>query len=177
MTSDEETNSKKPDRKEKRFKKLVEPPKSPKAPKSKRSHFIIKKLKLKSKSVPDSSSRSVSSAPEDLSPPEASPESFVLEKQTSEGDDDFVLTKSVSETNLKETWRSVENLKEDIIVESAGSGEKDQLVLQKVLPERTKSLDNLKDMLTYGELIMDRAAETVKTFTFFCCRVVNRKSV
>lgn len=167
MTSDEETNNRKSgsERKEKRLKKIASPPKSPKSSKkSKKSHFIIKKLKLKSKSVSESSPRA-SAAEGDLVLVKSSESSSVLERQTPEGDDNFILTKSASETNLKETWRSGQNLADDtekVVAESAGTSETDQAAQQKVFPERTKSLENLKDMLTYGELILDKTAESVK---------------
>lgn len=156
MSSDEETNQKSgSERREKRFKKLVVPPKSPKPTKSKGSSFIIKKLKLKTKSSTESDHPSPSTSEQGLLPSKVSPS---LERQTPEGDDNFVLSKSASETNLQETWRkSVENLPEAV------EKEKEQ---EKVLPEHTQSLEDLKDMLTYGELILDKTLETVM-YNFF----------
>lgn len=167
MTSDEEINNQKSgsDRKEKRSKKVTGSPKSPKAQKSKKSHFIIKKLKLKSKSISDSST-SISKAEGDSEPSKNIEETSVLERQTPEGDDNFLLTKSASENNLKESWKSIEKLAENkggADSESAGTSEKDQVAQHQVHQERTKSLENLKDMLTYGELIVDKTADTVKS--------------
>lgn len=168
MTSDEEASNQKSgsERKEKRLKKIASPPKSPKS-KSKKSQSIIKKLKLKSKSVSERTSPRAVAAEGDLVLQKNLGSSSLLERQTPEGDDNFALTKSASETNLKETWRSAQNLADDSgkeVAESAGTSETDKSEKQKVFPERTKSLENLKDMLTYGELILDKTAETVKQF-------------
>lgn len=172
MTSDEETNSQKSgiDRKEKSLKKIVVPPKSPKGSKSKKPNFLIKKLKLKSKSIPESSSTSVSQKRSDCIPPTNLPGGSVLERQTPEGGDTFILTKSASETNLKETWRSAEHLEDQtegqLATGNSSTGETGQFEQQKILPERTKSLENLKGMVTYGELILDKATESVSFAVF-----------
>lgn len=168
MTSDEESNSQKSgsESKEKRLKKSSEHPKSPKTPKTKKSHFIIKKLKLKSKSVTESSSPTASRTGGDQTSSKGSSATSTLERQTPEGDDNFVLTKSASETNLQETWRSAENfaeITETLAAESAKTSEKVQSEEKCIIPDRTKSLDNLKAMVTYGELLMDKSPETVMT--------------
>lgn len=153
---------------EKRLKKLVVPPKSPKLAKSKRSHFLIKKLKLKSKSTTESSASQFDVKDiANLPLPSSSSGSSSIERQTPEGDDNFILTKSASETNLQETWKSVENLTKD----NAKSSTKGAVTVDcnpfylssevKGPPERTKSLENLKAMPAYGELILDQTVTMV----------------
>lgn len=151
---------------EKEVKKVVVPPKSPKLSKLKRSHFLIKKLKLKTKFTPSSASQSEITDIANLGP-RSNSSSSTIERQTPEGDDNFILTKSASETNLQETWKSVENLTKDnkkSSTKSAVTVECNQFYLsseQKGLPERAKSLENIKDMPAYGELILDQAPSTV----------------
>nr|XP_023014439.1 ras-related protein Rab-33B-like [Leptinotarsa decemlineata] len=156
MKSDDESNVPKEigEEREKREKKLVVSP----TLKSKRPSFLIKKLKLKSKSHPQEEIKDIANLP--------LPSTSSDERQTPEGDDNFILTKSASETNLQETWKSAENLAKDNTKSSAKSAvtvERNQFDLsseQKGFPERTKSLENLNDMPAYGELIMDQTAET-----------------
>lgn len=153
--------------KETRVKKVVVPSKSSKLPKPKRSNFLIKKLKLKSKFTSSSASQSEIKDIANLGLPSISSEPSTIERQTPEGDDNFILTKSASETNLQETWKSVENLTKDnkkSSTKSAVTVECNQFYLsseQKGLPGRTKSLENIKDMPAYGELILDQPPSTV----------------
>ncbi|KAJ8974285.1 hypothetical protein NQ317_013174 [Molorchus minor] len=139
--------------------------KSPKSTKLKRSYSLIKKLKLKSKlnpiTAPQTEGDTANSAQ-----PSTSSEPASIERQTPEGDDNFILTKSASDTNLQETWKTVENLMKDnknTSIKSAAAIESNQFYLgkeQTSLPERTKSLENLKDMPAYGELILDQVPST-----------------
>ncbi|KAJ8970052.1 hypothetical protein NQ314_001481 [Rhamnusium bicolor] len=69
--------------------------------------------KLKSKFTPSSSSQSEIKDIANLAFPSISSNSSPVERQTPEGDDNFILTKSASETNLQETWKSVEILTKD----------------------------------------------------------------
>lgn len=103
---------------------------------------LMKKLKLRTRK---------SSIVEDL-PRTSSSE----ERRTPEGDDDHL--NSASETNLTEvSWKSADNLTEESTVKSVISTE---------VVERTKSLENLKAMPPFGELIVDeQEAMTVKYFS------------
>lgn len=167
MTSEEETSSQKSgtERKRKTLKKLVL---SPNSSKSKKSSSIIKKLKFKSKSALESCSSSTSEPGENKTVVESSIGSSLFERQNPEGDDSFLLAKSASETNLQETRQSLSSTEntEKTATDSACHSEKDKFKEQKISVERTKSLENLKDMLTYGELIMDKAVETVILFFY-----------
>ncbi|XP_050313511.1 ras-related protein Rab-32 isoform X1 [Anthonomus grandis grandis] len=146
----------------KRAKKILIPPKSPKSAKLKRANFLIRKLKLKSKSAP---TRSESADISKLPSQGASSQSTPVERQTPEGDDNFVLTKSASETNLQESWKSSENIDKDTESASASKSEvsfdNPEFYIssepRKSIPERTKSLENLRKMPAYGELILDSA--------------------
>ncbi|KAG5871983.1 hypothetical protein JTB14_025735 [Gonioctena quinquepunctata] len=144
------------EQKEKLAKKLVVSPKL----KSKRPSFLIKKLRLKSKSIPCREEiKDIANLP--------LPSTSSDERQTPEGDDNFILTKSASETNLQESWKSAENLAKDNAKSPSESAvtvecnQFDSTSEQKGLPERTKSLENLNDMPAYGELILDQAPATV----------------
>ncbi|XP_066158136.1 ras-related protein Rab-32 [Euwallacea fornicatus] len=144
----------------KRAKKILIPPKSPKSVKLKRANFLIKKLKLKSKSVPTKAeSADISNLPS-----QGSKQTVPVERQTPEGDDNFVLTKSASEANLQESWNSAENLDKENT--SATSIPKSEISVdnpefyvssepRKSILERTKSLENLRKMPAYGELFLD----------------------
>ncbi|XP_060537269.1 ras-related protein Rab-32 isoform X1 [Cylas formicarius] len=151
----------------KRVKKVVLPPKSPKSVKLKRAASLIKKLKLKSKNPSGNNHPDTASdIPQFPLPATSSVEdSDPTERQTPEGVENFVLTKSASEANLKETWKSSERLDQDGLrlpsTQSAIAVENTDFFSnpdKKVLPERTKSLDNLKTMPAYGELILDPAS-------------------
>ncbi|XP_066258940.1 ras-related protein Rab-32 isoform X1 [Euwallacea similis] len=144
----------------KRAKKILIPPKSPKSVKLKRANFLIKKLKLKSKSA------STKAEPEDISklPSQGSKQTTPVERQTPEGDDNFVLTKSASEANLQESWNSAENLEKGSasatsIAKSEVSVDNPEFYVssepRKSVLERTKSLENLRKMPAYGELFLD----------------------
>lgn len=165
MKSDREEEGAPEEVREKRVKKVVVPPKSPKLPK--RSHFLIKKLKLKTKFAASGDSQPEIEDIANLEPPSNSSGSSTIERQTPEGDDNFILTKSASETNLQETWKTVENLTKDnkkSSTKSAVTVEYNQFYLsteQKGLSERAKSLVNIKDMPAYGELILDQTPSTV----------------
>nr|CAI5850939.1 unnamed protein product [Callosobruchus analis] len=130
-------------------------PKSPKLPKIKRSAFLIKKLKPKPK-IKNTLTLAVRGTPD-------IPYLAPIERQTPEGDDNFILTKSVSETNLQGTWK-VDHLRKDSVDQSSDQSvskvERSKGILdpEDGPPERAKSLENLKDMPAYGELIVDQAA-------------------
>ncbi|XP_064215429.1 ras-related protein Rab-32 isoform X1 [Tribolium castaneum] len=136
---------------EKRTKKVVIPPKSSNFLKPKKASLLIKKIKLKSKSP----SRSPKEGPVSLSLPSTS--TSPLGRQTPEGDDSLMFAKSVSESNLSESWKSAETLAKS----ADNSGVKAESSQNRVcveVPERTKSLETLKDMPAYGDLIFDPAA-------------------
>lgn len=139
----------------KRVKKLVIPPKSPQSVKSKRMNSLIRKLKLQSKSVV---ARTESAVPSTSS-------QSATERQTPIGDDDnFTLSnKSASETNLQDSWKSVDNL-EKVGVASVDKSEvsvdnPDLFYVssepRKSILERTKSLESLRKMPAYGDLFLD----------------------
>ncbi|CAG9759423.1 unnamed protein product [Ceutorhynchus assimilis] len=146
----------------KRAKKILIPPKSPKSAKLKRANFLVRKLKFKSKSAP---TRSESADISKLrSAASTSSQSTSVERQTPEGDDNFALTKSASETNLQESWKDSENLERETaaaasITKSEISFDNPKFYVssepRKSIPERTKSLENLRKMPAYGELILD----------------------
>lgn len=131
--------------------------------KPKKTSFLIKRLKLKSKQSP---SGSVTQSETSLEPqPSTSSESSPAERQTPEGDD-IALAKSASDTNLSESsWKSAENLtaekKKPISSKSVINVEGSQFeitVIKEVIksPElRTKSLEDFKNMPAFGELIFD----------------------
>lgn len=128
-------------------KKIVVPSESTKSLKPKKHSFLLKKLKLKSKSP---TRNSVS-----LSLPKAS---TAIARQTPEGDDNFSILKSVSETNLAESWINAEDLKDS--VDKSRKRRPSEIRVCEV-PERTKSLENLKDMPAYGDLIVEISPSTV----------------
>lgn len=155
----------------KRIKKLVIPPKSPKSVKSKRINSLIRKLKLQSKSVP---ARAESA---DISKLASTSTQSETERQTPEGDDDdnFALTnKSASETNLQDSWKSVDNLEKAGII--ASSVDKSEVSVdnselfyvssepRKRILERTKSLESLRKMPAYGELFLDSSTLGVNIY-------------
>lgn len=79
------------------------------------------------------------------------------ERRTPEGDEHL---KSASETNLTEvSWKSADNLTEESSVKSVISAE---------VTERTKSLENLKSMPPFGELIVDEQEAMVKKVFASC---------
>lgn len=131
--------------------------------KSRRPSFLMKKLKLRG--------RRSSVAEEVLTGAETSPEQQIspeeTERKTPEGTDSFAAVKSSSEINLTEvSWKSADNLTEDSERSSVRSVITTEIsrvsVLEGVgLPERTKSLENLKSMPAFGELIVDQAATMV----------------
>ncbi|CAG9855271.1 unnamed protein product [Phyllotreta striolata] len=128
--TDNEHTEEKDKSKGKRPKKLVIPPKS----KPKRS-FIAKKLKLRSKSLQEKQEiKEISRIP--------LPNTSSDERQTPEGDENLMLTRSASDTNLQESWKSAEKVEE--------SSKTD------LQPERTKSLEDFQNMPAYGELIVDQ---------------------
>lgn len=131
---------------EKRTKKVIIPPKSPKIFKPRKASFLIKKFKVKSKS-PSKDAR-VASVSLSLPSTSTSP----LGRQTPEGDDSFLFAKTVSKTNLSESWKSAENLTRDTDNLSALSEVSHNRVSAEVL-EKTKSLESLKSMPAYGDLI------------------------
>lgn len=157
----------------KRAKKILIPPKSPKSAKLKRANFLIRKLRLKSKSAP---TRSESADIAKLPLQSTSTQSTPVERQTPEGDDNnFVLTKSASETNLQESWKSSENIEKETasvtsITKSEISFDNPEFYVssepRKSIPERTKSLENLRKMPAYGELILDSSTLGVNTYTY-----------
>lgn len=122
--------------------------------KTKKTSFLIKRLKLKTKSTPVSSSSTSSGTV--LEPqPSTSSGSSPAERQTPEGDDTTDnLGKSASDTNLSESsWKSAENLaveKKRTAIKSVVSVDSSQVELS-----LTKSFEDLKDMPAFGELIFD----------------------
>lgn len=147
----------------KRTKKILIPPNSPKSVETKRANFSIRKLKLKSKSVPVRAELEVAQPTQNISPQP-------VERQTPEGGDQFRLAKSASETNLQDSWKSSEDIEKDTA--SATSITKSQISIdnpefcvssepRKSILERAKSLENLRKMPAYGELILDSAALVV----------------
>ncbi|CAH1377791.1 hypothetical protein MTP99_019203 [Tenebrio molitor] len=133
-------NTERPEQKPAEPKKIIIPPKSPKLPKAKKPNFLVRKLKLKSKSPPRDPQVS-------LSLPSTS-----VGRQTPEGDDGFRLPKSVSETNLTESRKSAGNSAKDN--EPTVESRRRECV---EVPERAQSLEALKDMPAYGDLIVDPA--------------------
>lgn len=127
---------------EEKKKKVIVPSESPKSPKPKKHSFLKKKLKLKSKSP--------SRNPVSLSLPNTS---NPTDRQTPEGDDNFPILKSVSDTNLAESWMNTEDLKDSADKGRKGRQSGENLVCE--VPEKTKSLENLTDMPAYGDLIVD----------------------
>lgn len=85
-------------------------------------------------------------------------EGGVQEKAYDGEDVGFSAGRSASETNLTEvSWKSAQNVEKEASgssVRSVISAESSQLSAS-TLPERTKSLENLKSMPAYGELILD----------------------
>ncbi|ENN81134.1 hypothetical protein HUJ04_012556 [Dendroctonus ponderosae] len=145
----------------KRAKKILIPPNSPKSVKTKRANFLIRKLKLKSKSVPVRAELAEIAQPSQSSSPQPA------ERQTPEGDENFRLAKAASETNLQDSWKSSETIEKDTT--SATSFTKSEISVdysefyvssepRKSILERAKSLENLRKMPAYGELILDSAA-------------------
>lgn len=151
----------------KRIKKLIIPPKSPKSVKSKRMNSLIRKLKLQSKSVP---ARAESA---DISKLPSTSTQSATERQTPEGDDNYALSnKSASETNLQDSWKSVDNLDKvgiKSVDKSEVSVDNPELFYvssepRKSILERTKSLENLRKMPAYGELFLDSSALGVNIY-------------
>lgn len=134
------------------------PVKQPKQQKPKRRHFL-KKLKLKK-------GASTCSEPDPATiplPGTSSDSSAGVERQTPEGDESYKLTKSASENNLAESWACNEGSKSDkrstenVIAKASQFGSADY-------KGRTKSLENIRKMTAYGELIVD--ASTLQTVKF-----------
>lgn len=162
------------DTKEKRTKKKIQSSESQGKTKIKKSGSLIKRFKLKSKNA--TSSSAPESEPSDDPQPTTS-EAEPVERQTPEGDDSLPVGKAVSETNLTETsWKSAETLtKEDnpkstsvVNVQSSQYqitiSELDKITSH---PQRTKSLENLKAMPAFGDLIVDPNTGMVNKRNFF----------
>lgn len=162
MTSEEENDFQKTitDKRDKRFTKVG----AKLSLKTKRSDFIVNKLKLKSKSVTESSNLPSGSGTEDYLKETNTHISSTLERQAPEDDDNFTLTKSASETNLKESLvrsRGISQDKGKAATESAKNISKPDQSVENKGAERTKSLQNLEDMLRHGQVVMEETAETV----------------
>lgn len=160
---------------EKHPKKKLRSGESSSKSKVKKSSSLIKRFKLKGKSASSSEGTHESEAayeePQPVSLAQQEQEIAPVERQTPEGDDSNPVEKAASETNLTETsWKSAENLsKEDNVKStsvinvqtseyrlSVGEIEK-----HPALPQRTKSLENIKGMPAFGELILDPQTATV----------------
>jgi hypothetical protein len=142
-------NTERPEQKPAEPKKIIIPPKSPKLPKAKKPNFLVRKLKLKSKSPPRDPQVSFSLP------------STSVGRQTPEGDDGFRLPKSVSETNLTESRKSAGNSAKDN--EPTVESRRRECV---EVPERAQSLEALKDMPAYGDLIVDPAPAVITCNNF-----------
>lgn len=135
--------------------------------KTKKTSFLIKRLKLKSKHSPSSSASQSETSIEPQ--PSTSSESSPAETQIVEADDtDITLAKSASDTNLSESsWKSAENLTTERKrpTKTIVNVETSQLEISISKEEqRAKSLGDLKDMPAFGELIFDSNMVNIKFY-------------
>lgn len=123
--------------------------------KVKKSSSLIKRFKLRTRSA----SASVQEA-EKVEEPSSSVENTV-ERQTPEGDDSLPIEKAASDTNLTEnSWKSAETLTREDIPKSTSviniqSYQYQVTISEDALPQRTKSLEDIKGMPAFGDLILD----------------------
>ncbi|KAL3290061.1 hypothetical protein HHI36_023430 [Cryptolaemus montrouzieri] len=127
-------------------KKVIVPPKT----KSGKSNYILKKIKLKVRQKSISNTGDVSDIPS------TSSVDYLTGRQTPEGDENLMFSKSASETNLSENQGASENTESQEVDSEKKSVEGIHAAL-----ERTKSLEAFKRMPAYGELIADSPSMTI----------------